>query len=114
MRPLLNCWIVAMWLWAVSRLRAYVWTRRSIHFRGLVPHFGTAHPAGWRRAHVVEYIPPKRDLWTPRNFLVLFSGSYRVWEFRAVRVRRFSSLQAARRWMAREEPIDEQPFRKPV
>lgn len=91
----LNCWVVAMWIWLVSHMRAYVWTRRSLSFRGLVPHFGTAHHGGFRRGVVIEYVPPKRELGSMRNMLVLFDGSYRVWEFRAVRVRRFRTLAEA-------------------
>lgn len=91
----LNCWLVAMWIWLASRMRAYVWTRRSLHLRGLVPHFGTAHPGGFRRGVVIEYIPPRRALGTLRNLVVLFRGDYRVWEFRAVRVRRCTTLADA-------------------
>ena len=28
----MNCWIVAMWLWAASHGRQYAWIRRSHHF----------------------------------------------------------------------------------
>lgn len=103
MRIPLNCWLVAMWIWGASRMRSYAWTRRSLHFHGLVPHFGTAHHAGFRRGAIIEYIPPKRALWSVRNLLVLFDGSYRVWEFRAVRVRRFRSLKEAME-VVRNEP----------
>lgn len=96
MRLPLNCWLVAMWVWGASRMRAYVWTRRSLHFGGRVLHFGTAHHGGFRRVVVIEYVPPKSRLWTLGNMLVLFDGSYRVWEFRAVRVRRFRTLAEAR------------------
>lgn len=91
----LNCWLVAMWIWVASRMRALVWTRRSLHFGGLVPHFGTAHRSGWRRGFVVEYIPPKGALWSRRNVLVLFDGRYRVWELRAVRCRSVRTLREA-------------------
>lgn len=84
-----------MWIWATSRMRAYVWTRRSLHFRGLLPHFGTAHRGGFRRGVVIEYIPPHRALGTRRNMIVLFNGQYRVWEMRAVRVRRCTTLAEA-------------------
>lgn len=99
MRPLLNCWIVAIWLWAASRGRALIWMRRSLHFRGVIPHAGTCHHAGRRRMRMVEYIPCKAALWSRRNFVFLFDGTYRVWEFRAVRVRRFSSMRAVRAYL---------------
>ncbi|MBR0568353.1 hypothetical protein J5J83_19705 [Azoarcus sp. L1K30] len=88
-----------MWFWAIGWFKGYAWTRRSLHFAGMVPHFGTAHQGGLRQLFALEYIPPKRDLWTPRNMLLFFSGAYRVWEFRAVRVKRFRTAGAAQDWM---------------
>ena len=98
MRPLLNCWIVAIWLWVASRGRALLWMRRSLHFRGLIPHAGTVHHAGFRRLFMTEYIPSK----SVAEFAPLFQGRYRVWEFRAVRVRRFQTMQAVRKYLRGE------------
>lgn len=97
MRPLLNCWIVAIWLWVASRGRALIWMRRSLHFRGLIPHSGTIQHAGWRRLYLTEYIPFKAKLWTRDNLVLLFAGRYRVWEFRAVRCRSFRTMADVRK-----------------
>lgn len=43
----------------------------------------------------IEYIPPKRDLWTRRNKLILFDGTYRVWHFRVAAVRRWATKEQA-------------------
>lgn len=99
MRIPLNCLIVALWLWFRSRGRAYLWVRRSLHFAGLVPHAGTAHVAKDGTLMVVEYVPPKNDLWTRKNMLVLFDGTYRVWEMRPVSVRRFKTMEEVTAWM---------------
>lgn len=99
MRVRLNCLIVALWLWGMSRGRAYLWTRRSLHFKGLLPHAGTTHVLGRRALAVVEYVPPKNDLWTRRNIGVLFEGTYRVWELRPVSVRRFKTMDEVMRWI---------------
>lgn len=101
MRLPLNCLIVALWLWFRSRGRAYLWVRRSLHFAGLVPHAGTAHVIGRRGLAVVEYVPPKNDLWTRKNMLVLFDGTYRVWEMRPVAVHRFKTMAEVTAWMNR-------------
>jgi len=90
-----NCWLVAMWLWFMSHCRSYAWITRSHSFRGLIPHFGTAERAGWRYLRIIEYVPPKHDLWTPKNWLLLFDGTYRVWHVRVVSVRRWATKEQA-------------------
>lgn len=90
-----------MWFWLASRMRAYLWTRRSHHFAGLIPHFGTCHVGQARQLFALEYVPPKRDLWTPRNMALFFDGAYRVWEFRAIGVRRFKTARAASDWITK-------------
>lgn len=87
-RVMLNCWLVAMWLWLLGHCRQYAWIRRSHAFRGLIPHFGFAEQCGWRYLRVIEYIPPKRVLWSRRNLLFAFDGCYRVWHFRLQAVRK--------------------------
>lgn len=94
-RVLLNCWLAAMWIWIAGHCRHYVWVTRSHSFRGKVPHFGNADARRWRSLRVIEYIPPKRELWTPRNKLILFDGEYRVWHLRLVAVRRFKHRNQA-------------------
>ena len=84
-----------MWIWAVGHCRQYAWIRRSHAFRGLVPHFGYAEQGGWRYLKVVEYVPPKRKLWTKDNLLIGFRGTYRVWHFRLVAVERYATKTAA-------------------
>ncbi len=96
-RHLLNCLIVAALLWvATLKHKTYIFTRRSLHFRGLIPHAGVASSQRYRRLVVVEYVPPKSRLWSRDNFQLLFRGRYRVWEFRAVRCRTADSLEDAR------------------
>ncbi len=92
---LANCWLVAMWIWFASRMRHYAWITRSHSFRGVIPHFGTANVAGWRMFKVIEFVPPKRDLWTRRNWLLVFDGHYRVWHLRVVSVRRWETKEQA-------------------
>lgn len=95
---MLNCWIVALWLWLSSlrgTTRRYLWTRKSYSFKGRVLHSGVAQGIGWKSLSIVEYIPPKHDLWSRRNVLILFSGKYRVWRLRVEEVRRFDSKEEA-------------------
>lgn len=92
---LANCWLVAMWFWFVGHCRQYAWVRRSHAFHGLIPHFGIAERAGWRTLRIIEYVPPKRALWTRRNCLVLFEGHYRVWHVRVAAVRRWATREQA-------------------
>ena len=97
-RALLNCWLVAMWLWLASlghRRRRYIFTRLSYAFRGKVPHFGAAEAPRWKLLTVVEFIPIKAEFGTRRNWLVLFRGRYRVWRLRVDAVRRFDSRAEA-------------------
>jgi len=97
-RRMLNCWIVALWLWVPTLFtpdRRYIWSRKSYSFKGRVPHAGVAQAIGWKSLAVIEYIPPKHDLWTRRNILILFAGKYRVWRLRVEEVRRFDSRAEA-------------------
>ncbi len=100
---LLNCFIVAMWIWGASRFRSYLWTRRSLHFAGLIPHFGTAEFGGWKRIFVREYVPHKSRVWTRDNLVILFRGRHRVWELRPVRVRHFKTDEEARAWIQKQK-----------
>lgn len=102
MRPLLNCWVVSLWLWWQSRGRALIWMRRSLHFRGWIPHSGTVHHGGWRRISMVEYIPYHSKVWSKDNIVVLFSGRYRVWEMRVHRCRSFKSMEEVRAYLRGE------------
>jgi hypothetical protein len=88
---LANCWLVAMWLWLATACKSYAWIRRSHAFRGRIPHFGFADVVSWKHLRVIEYIPPKKHLWTRRNLLLLFEGEYRVWHFKVVAVRRWNT-----------------------
>lgn len=83
-------------------MRGYWWTRRSLHFGGLIPHSGVAYQGRFRHLLVMEYIPPKSKLGTVENVIVLFFGRYRVWEFRAVCVRRFDSMVEVEEYLKRE------------
>jgi len=83
-----------MWIWIMARARHAVWVRRSRSFYGMIPHFGTIEHTKGREYATIEYIPPKADLWTPRNVVVAFHGRYKVTTFRAVRVRHFDTMNA--------------------
>jgi hypothetical protein len=105
MRVPLNCWIVAIWFWVVSRFRGYCWSRRSLHFKGLVPHAGVGFIGGYREVFIVEYVPPKARIWTMDNLLVLFFGRYRVWRLRAVSSTRFRTMEDTRNYL-KENGVD--------
>lgn len=100
LRKLSNCLIVAAVVW-VSAMRKgrkpYVYVRPSFHFKGLVPHSGVAMKRAFRELAVIEACPPKADLWTRKNVLVLFEPTYRVWVLRPVRVGRYATRQEAER-----------------
>ena len=61
---MLNCWLVAMWLWIQFRGHGWAGVRRSHAFKGMIPHFGYAERTGFRRYRSIEYIPPKSKLWS--------------------------------------------------
>ena len=87
----LNCWIVAMWLWAASRGKEYAWTRRSRHYFGLIPHFGFTERIGMKYYRSIEYRPPKG----PLSFALAFRGTYLVTHYKLVAVRRHASKELA-------------------
>lgn len=97
MRRRLNCWLVAMYLWAMSRARGYAWVRRSKSFRGLIPHFGYAEEAAGHLI-VIEYVPPEGKLWTFENRVIVFRGSYKVSVLKQVAGASFPDLMTATRW----------------
>ena len=87
----LNCWIVAMWLWAASHGKQYAWIRRSHAFRGLIPHFGFSERIGLRRYRSIEYRPSKG----PASFVLAFHGTWIVTHYKLVAVRRHPSKELA-------------------
>lgn len=97
-RPLLNCWLVALHLWIISlfsKARRYLFFRQSYSFSGMILHAGVAQGVDWKTLTIVEFVPTKPEFGTLRNFMLLFRGRYRVWELRAVKSRRFDSLDDA-------------------
>lgn len=99
MRPRLNCWLVAMWLWWTRRhARNYAWVRRSEAFGGLIPHFGYAELTEDGHLLVIDYIPPKGRLWSKDNFILAFKGSYRATLFHRESSRTFQTLTEATEW----------------
>ena len=92
-----------MSLWLASRGREYSIVRRSRHFSGLLPHFLYGSRAGWRYIKVIEYIPPKNQLWR-HDFVLCFPGSYRVWHFR---------VESVRRWATKEQALADFYFKRP-
>lgn len=90
-----NCLVVSLLLWGISRFRATLWLRRSLTYRGMIPHFGTAHRVGFKTVLAIEGIPSKRDKGTMRDLLLVFRVGFRVWELRVVRVYRVRSLDDA-------------------
>ncbi len=95
MKPMLNCWIVAMWLWIQSRGRSLLWIRRSRASSGTLPHFGTVDRTGFRSFRSIEYIPPKNRLWSRQDKGILFCGHYVVEHYRLISVRRWATKEQA-------------------
>ncbi len=93
-----NCWIVAMMVWWMTRATCPVGIRRSRPF-WFIPHFVATMPGRWRSFYSVEVIPPRRMRWTRNDFVLLFRGKYRVVEYRAIIVRRFNTREEAYSWM---------------
>ena len=94
-RALLNCWLVAMWLWLQTRGHQYAWIRRSHAFRGLIPHFGYSERLGLRRFRSIEYRPPKGRRWSKDDFVIAFAGHYVVTHYSVVSVRRWATKEQA-------------------
>ena len=92
---MLNCWLVAMWLWIQFRGHGWAGVRRSPSFLGLVPHFGYAERTGFRRYRSIEYIPPKSKLWTADDMALLFSGRYVVVHYEAIAVHTWATKEQA-------------------
>jgi len=91
-----NCWIVAMWIWAISLCKDYAFIRRSHSFMGVLPHFGTAATIRWKTLKVIEYVPKARSApFRGDNWVVLFAGHYRVWHLRVMGVKRYKTLKEA-------------------
>lgn len=96
-RDLLNCWVVAMWVWAWQFSKYPVAVRRS-HVFWFVPHFIATLPGPWRHFLSVEFVPVKGERWTRRDFVLLFRGRYRVIEFRAQSVLYFDNYSELMAW----------------
>ena len=102
-RAMLNCWIVAMWMWAHTLGKQYVWIRRSHAFLGLIPHFGYSERVGLRRFRSIEYRPPKGRLWSKDDLAIAFFGHYVVVHYEVV---------AVRRWATKEQALADHYFHK--
>lgn len=94
-RVMLNCWLVAMWLWLLSHGKTYIWIRRSHSFLGLIPHFGHSERMGLRAFRSIEYLPPKGRLWSRADKGVLFCGHYVVTHYKVLAVRRWATKEQA-------------------
>jgi hypothetical protein len=95
MRHRLNCWIVAMALWASSHGHQYAWVRRSRTFFQMLPHFGYAERVGLRSFRSIEYHPPRGRLWSADDCGLFFSGHYVVVHHRIVSIRRWATKEQA-------------------
>ncbi|MBP6070698.1 MAG: hypothetical protein KA507_02935 [Candidatus Accumulibacter sp.] len=100
-RAMLNCWLVAMWLWIQFRGHGWAGVRRSHSFKGLIPHFGYAERTGFRRYRSIEYIPPKSRLWTSEDMALIFSGRYVVVHYKAI---------AVHTWVTKEQALADYYF----
>ena len=94
MKRRLNCWIVAMHLWLMSRGRGYSIVTRSHAFGGKIPHFLYGRITGWGKLQVIEYVPPKNQRWRT-DFVFCFPGSYRVWDLQVIGVHRCATEEQA-------------------
>ena len=89
-RELLAGGDVAVDSWPLPPVRM---VRRSRSFRGAIPHFGMASE-GWRHVRSSSSFPQERP-WTPRNWLLMFGGHYRVTHLRVMSVRRYATREEA-------------------
>lgn len=94
-RAMLNCWLVAVWLWLLSYGKTYIWLRRSHAFFGLIPHFGHAERMGLRKFRSIEYCPPKGKRWSKDDFVIAFAGHYVVVHYKVMAVRRWATKEQA-------------------
>lgn len=76
-RRLTNCLVVAINLWWMTRGKSWFANRRSLHFRGAIPHYSVFIERGDRLIRI-EYVPPVEEGDTGRNFLVAFDGYFQV------------------------------------
>lgn len=92
----LNCLLVAAWLWGMSRGRSWMSIRRSVSFRGLIPHFGVVREHG-PSITMIEYIPRRRKHSKDGDgqCFCLFDGLFRVREFRQTGVGTGDTLREA-------------------
>ena len=76
-RYLTNCLFVAAAIWFSTRGRSWVAKRRSLYFRGLIPHFSVFIGKG-DSIYQVEYVPPVEDGDVGVNYVALFDGYFQV------------------------------------
>lgn len=74
-----------MYLWVAARGKIWVAIRRSLWFKGTIPHFSIFRNKGMWCLHV-EYIPNRRkgEPRTSDDLLLLFPGVYRATLFKRV------------------------------
>ena len=95
-RHLSNCLLVAISLWFSTRGRAWIANRRSLYFRGLIPHFSVFIGRG-NTIYQIEYIPPVNEGDVGRNYYALFDGYFQVKLWKNVGTGRAKSLISASR-----------------
>lgn len=101
---LLNCLIVAAWLFVASHGRNSIWVKRSEGKRGRIPHMGVMRERG-RELTVVDYIPRKRksSMFDRGQCFVLFDGLFRVRRYRLMGVGTGDTLSEAYRAVVARE-----------
>lgn len=99
MRLPLNCLIVALWLWGITHAKSWLTVRRSISFRGMIPHFGVVKEKDGYLTFI-EYIPRQRKSALSSSVgqsFVLFDGMYKVRKFKQIGVGAGDTLKEAMR-----------------
>lgn len=74
-----------MWLWAASRGKDWVAVRRSLWFKGAIPHFAVFRARGMF-ALKIEYVPRRLfgEPKTTEDAAILFNGHYKATLYRRV------------------------------
>ncbi len=109
-----NCLLVALSIWASTRGRAWIANRRSLYFRGLIPHFSVFVGRG-ETIYQIEYVPPVSDGDSGSNYYALFDGYFQVKIWRNIGTGRSKTLIGASREAVRSSrKVLAVPFSKKV
>ncbi len=89
-----NCLFSAIRLWLKSRGRAWLAVRRSVAFRGLIPHYSCIVD-GEKQLIVIQYVPPTRQGDAGKDSYLLFDGYWQINRYRLEDEKRVKTLEEA-------------------